>query len=476
MKQNRPNILLLTSDQQRYDTLGCNGNKWVRTPHLDALAAGGVNFQRAFIQNTVCIPSRACLQTGRYIHQHGCDYMEDIIDDTPGLPAWEITFMERLQAAGYKTAAYGKLHMMPHKGFHHQQVCGGKGVRWTKSAGQEIGLGPLGRDYAAWLEAKHPGAYEMIYTQRREQEWKDWRGAITNVLPLEEYVDYWCTENTIKRIKASKGAAEPFFIWCGFCGPHDPMDPPKPYDKLYPYDSIPLPPNYHYGRDGKPRTTTPQEDAVARRFISHYYGQITLIDDMVGRIVEALKETGQLDDTLIIYTSDHGEMLWEFNRTGKVVFNESVLRVPFIVVPPATAGHASANGNSAEAWHPLRGNTEEMVEIFDLAPTILDYARAGVPPIMAARTLRPILEGAGRGRDVALCQFVASNRAFKGICLRTKGHKYVQWSDARGDEFYDLDRDPLERTNLINDPASRELVEQHRRLLVARLMETGNRM
>ena len=204
--QHRPNILLLTTDQQRFDTLGCNGNTWIRTPHMDALASRGVNFQRAYVQNTVCIPSRACLQTGRYDHQHGVEYMEEAIDDTPGLPAWETTFMERLQAAGYRTCGFGKLHMLPPKGFHELTICGGKGSRWTRSAGLEIGLGPLGRDYAAWLEARHPGAYELIYEQRRRPEYAQFRTAITNVLPLEEYVDYWTAENTIACIRRGQTA------------------------------------------------------------------------------------------------------------------------------------------------------------------------------------------------------------------------------------------------------------------------------
>ena len=101
----RPNILLITTDQQRYDMLGASGETFVRTPHLDALAARGALFSHAFAQNTVCIPSRACIQTGRYTHQHGVEYMESVIDDTPGLPAWELTFMERLQCAGYHTGA-----------------------------------------------------------------------------------------------------------------------------------------------------------------------------------------------------------------------------------------------------------------------------------------------------------------------------------------------------------------------------------
>ncbi len=106
----RPNIILITTDQQRYDTLGVTGNARIRSPNLDGLAECGTLFERAYIQNPCCIPSRACLQTGRYTHQHGVLHMERVIDLTPGLPEWELTFMERLQMAGYRTGATGKIH------------------------------------------------------------------------------------------------------------------------------------------------------------------------------------------------------------------------------------------------------------------------------------------------------------------------------------------------------------------------------
>ena len=130
----RPNVLLITTDQQRYDTMGLSGVSHARTPNLDALAGRGAFFRNAFAQNPICIPSRACLMTGRYIHQHGVDYMESVIDDTPGLPVWELAIQERLQHAGYRTGAFGKIHMMPERGFHEQLITGGKGARWTKSA------------------------------------------------------------------------------------------------------------------------------------------------------------------------------------------------------------------------------------------------------------------------------------------------------------------------------------------------------
>jgi len=455
----RPNILLITTDQQRYDTLGCNGSRQVRTPHLDALAGRGVRFTSAYIQNPVCIPSRACIQTGRYTSQHGVTYMEDVIDTTPGLPPWERTFMDRLQWAGYRTAGFGKIHMMPDRGFHDMQVTGGKGARWAKSAGLPIGPAPLGPHYAQWLEARHPGGYELIYEQRRQPEYKKYRCSIVNVLPLEEYVDYWIAQNTIDFLR--NPPSEPFFIWCGFCGPHGPHDPPRPYDALYPFDQVEFPPNYHVKPDGQPRPTTREEDDIMRRYISYYWALVTLIDEQIGRIMQALTERGLWQNTLVLFVTDHGEMLGDFGRGGKANFYEAVIRSPFIVTVPG--GHA-----------PPR-QVDDLVETMDIAPTILDYAGLPVPPEMQAKSLRPLLEGKGRGKEAILCEYTSNDREVSGKCVRTRRYKYCFWGQGRPEQFYDLQEDPHERRNAISDPRYRGEIDAHRRLMLDLLSDAGAR-
>ncbi len=450
----RPNILLITTDQQRYDTLGANGSHWMQTPHLDALAKRGVAFHNAFIQNPVCIPSRACMQTGRHTHQHGIRYMEAVIDDTPGLPQWETTFMERLQIAGYHTGAFGKIHMMPEKGFHELKVTGGKGQRWTKSAGLDIGLAPLGRDYAAWLEERHPGGYEAIYEQRRHPDYLKYKSALTNVLPLEEYVDYWIAENAIDFMEKDHG--KPFFAWCGFCGPHGPIDPPRPYDTLYAAEDVILPPNYSVDQNGNPRTTTAEQDALARRFCAYYWGLVTLIDDMVGRIVACLGKRNLLDNTLVLFVSDHGEMMFDFGRLGKGNFFDPVIHVPLIAAPPA--GTAKPH------------ETDALVEVFDVAPTILDYASCEIPASMSAGSLRPVIEGRGTGKESTLCEYMTNDQSRQGVCIRTARHKYAYWGGSQPEQFYDLQEDPLERRNLIDDSSYQSEIGRHRLLMIDRLM------
>src|SRR5919202_1569153 len=250
----RPNVLFITTDEQRYDTLGILGNPQVRTPHLDALARRGTVFTRGYIQNTVCIPSRACLMSGRYVHQHGVEYMEPVIGATPGLPPWEITVQERLRAAGYTTAAFGKIHQLPPRGWDETALTMGKGARWTVAEGSPLGPSQLGPVYAAWLEAKRPGAYESIYAQRRLPEYREQAQAIVNTLAADEYVDYWIGENTWRYLEREDVGTEerPFFVWCGFCGPHGPWDPPEPYASMYPIGEMPVSPLLHARQQNVP--------------------------------------------------------------------------------------------------------------------------------------------------------------------------------------------------------------------------------
>jgi len=453
-----PNVLLVTTDQQRYDTLGATGNDWVETPALDALADRGTLFERSYIQAPNCVPSRACLQTGRYPHQHGVQHMETEIDETPGLPEWELTFMERLQAAGYRTGATGKLHMMPQKGFHHERLTNGKGARWRQYEGSELGQGPLGKPYASWLETRHPGGYEAIYEQRRSPEYDEYRTAVTNVLPPEEYVDYWVADEAVEFLHDPH--SDPFFLWCGFMSPHGPVDPPAPYDERYDADDVGLPKE----RDDLEDPSSPKgsrepwwgdDEEKILRWRRHYWGLVSFVDDMVGRLIDTLEERGLLEETLIVFTSDHGEMAGDYNAMAKGNFYEEVLRVPTIVAPPG--------GSDVDRF-------DGLVEISDLAPTILDYAGVPKPDVVPTRSLRPVLEGERDDhRDSVLCEYTTNDRSRRSKCVRTDRYKYVFHGTDREDEFYDLEDDPEELNNRIDDPARREEVTRHRALLLDRL-------
>jgi arylsulfatase A-like enzyme len=456
----RPNILLITTDQQRCDTIGAYGSDHVRTPNIDRLCQESVVFDRAYVQNTICIPSRACIQTGRYTHQHGLRYMETVIDNTPGLAPHELTIMERLQAAGYTTGATGKIHMMPERGFDFQEIVGGKGSRWTQATGQDIGPAPLGAQYAAWLEERHPGGYEKLYAQRRRPEYKRNRASIENVLPLEDYVETYILEKSMEFMGRER--EEPFFLWCGFCGPHGPHDPPSSHAHLYPPEQIALPATHEHDTSDRPphlsrppQPLTPEREESLRIYMSYYYGLCTLIDDYVGRLLAFLDERGLLENTLIIYTSDHGEMLGDFRLHGKCNFYEQVAHVPLIARPPG----------GCEGRH-----VRSLMEVMDIAPTVLDYAAVPHPREMTAISFRPILEGGEGGHAAVLSEFTSNDQRISGKCLVSERYKYVLWNTERGGELYDLQEDPGELRNLYYDPAYREVRDQHAEWLLERLM------
>ncbi len=459
-QEGRPNIIVITSDQQRYGTLGATGNDIVSTPNLDALAERGVLFSHAYTQNPVCISSRACLHTGRYIHQHGVQYMEAEIDTTPALPPWEKTFMERLQEAGYVTGAVGKIHMMQPKGYDEMALVGGKGSRWTQSEGLPIGPGPLhfvnptykGPNYRDWLEARHPGGYEKIYEQRRQPEYRQNMTAIINVLPEEEYVDYWIASEAIDFLKRREDS-QPFLLWVGFCGPHGPFDPPRRYAEMYPVDDMPLPETYRETRRFGLEDTT-----LIRRCIAYYYAMITFIDDMIERIQTTLDENGQAENTIIIYTSDHGDMLGDMGKMGKGNFFEWVIRIPTIIaVPP----------RFEQVTHRFDG----LVETMSVAPTALDYAGIEPPPEMSANSWRPIVETGEGGEESVLCEYVSNDRKLKGKCIRTDRYKFVTWGRSVG-ELYDLLEDPLEQNNLYDDSEYISLRDEMKDILLEKLAES----
>lgn len=458
----RPNILLITTDQQRFDTLSCVGPGVGRTPNIDALAARGTLFGRCYIQNPVCIPSRACLQTGRYPHQHTVTYMETVIDTTPGLPEHELTVHERLRSAGYHAAGFGKIHMMPDRGFDTVQVTGGKGSRWTKSAGLPIGPGPLGPQYAEWLEERVPGGYERIYEVRRTPEYKSTGTALAFPLSAEHHVDTWIGDNTVDFIKSPP--AQPWFAWCGFCGPHGPLDVPPEYLDRYDPDDMPEPAHWDIDlgdrfpyRGRAPKARPPEAMARARKWTAYYHALMDLIDDQVGRIIAALDEGGQWENTLVLFTSDHGEMCGDFGLYGKGNFYEPVSRMPVFVVPPG-------GGVAAPRF-------DGLTEMFDLAPTMLDYAGLRIPENMAAHSLRPELETGEGGREAAFGEYVTNDRAQRCVYCRTERYKLVLWTG--GGELYDLAEDPDELHNRYDDPALAATRLELTERIVERWLEDG---
>lgn len=453
----QPNILWICTDQQRWDTLGCYGNGFVRTPNIDRLAARGVLFERAFCQSPVCTPSRASMLTGRYprttrTRQNGQDMPDD-----------EVLVTRLLADAGYVCGLAGKLHLSA----CHPSV--------TPAMERRIDDG-----YAEFHWSHHPAvAYSEEKTRHNwpTNEYNLWlqeQGASYNPQPFrnsphveegppaEHHHTTWCARKAITFIEANAGGKRPWLFSCNIYDPHHPFDPPLEY--LQPYldrlDEIPLPAYAPGELDGKPYFQTTDHfkayggkagypfasmsDDDHRLIRAAYWAMCDLIDDQVGEMLDALERTGQLENTIVIFMSDHGEMLGDHGIYLKgPYFYEPAIRVPLIF-----AGPGVAEGRSVA----------DPIELCGIAPTLLEIA--GVSPYagMQGQSLLPNLHGhpVEPSRADVYCEYYNAMPWHQGpvphaTMVRTDRYKLVAFHGQRLGELYDLEADPSETINRWDD-------------------------
>jgi len=432
----KPNIVLMMSDQQRWDTLGCLGYRHVITANLDSLARRGVCFSHAFVQGALCAPSRASIVCGKYVHTHGAENNGLWLLDRE--PNW----VEELRGAGYHTANIGKMHAAPIRlscGFDYRLVVENKNYKPTPPDGPD--------DYDLFLKDRGLSRPANLYPDT-VQDW--WDQLQTVIWPLDEelYPDNFIGQRAVDYLGQHDFRA-PLFLWVGFIGPHDPYDVPASVLERYAGVEIPDPVGYPGELDDKPpqqlegmkkmdgmRTqaavwwsrATPDK---IRRMRRHYYANVTVIDDWVGRIVETVRDLGQLDNTIFIFTSDHGDCLGDHHQIYKFISHyDSVVRVPLIFAGPGIEA---------------RGVRDQMVELIDLGPTVL--ALAGLEPRAKCegRSFDSILQGnGGEFRDAVFSEH--TNRAM----VRTRRWKLVFYHGTPHGELYDVEQDPDELHNLWN--------------------------
>lgn len=436
-RDTRPNILLVTPDQMRFDAMGCAGNPVIKTPNLDRLAGGGILFSSAFAQNAVCQPSRASIITGQYPHAHGvrdnCFKLPTHIETLPGL----------LARAGYRTVSVGKMHFEPFDamyGFESRRIAEDKS-------------GGYADDYRRYLADK--GLRELSPDVMWREKTKDALVGMTSPLSEEDYIDSWCGREAVEQIR--KKDDRPFFIWVGFPSPHVPTDPPKPWADMYPEEEIQEPPVHPEEWETKPpemKQGVYVGDKGIRRFIAHYYAMVSLIDRWMGEIVDALKETGRYENTLIIFTTDHGDYAgWHGKIAKGVCLYEDLIHVPFIV---HWAGRLGAGKR-----------LESLAELVDILPTVLDYAGVEIPWGVQGLSLRPVLEGEAESvRDFAFAEY------FYQKAVRTPDWKLIYYAGKPYGELFDLREDPHEHVNRYDDPSVREIREDLTRKVLDFLVAT----
>lgn len=445
-RDTRPNIILVITDQQRFDTIAAHGHGHMTTPHLDRLAREGVSFTNCHITAASCVPSRASLFTGYYPHVTG------ILENEQ---AWSRTWVEDLNNSGYTCVNVGKMHTNP----------------FTASAGFDERYNVENKDrylqgrwyFDEWDKAL--AAHGLVKQQREQyREREDYGkrlGAFEWELPEDLHSDMF-TGGFAEWWLDTKPKAEPLFMQIGFPGPHPPYDPSEQYADMYmDRDDIPMPlvsdadlagqPSYldakrahdaqvdHDSILWNPDRTSDDE----RRMRAYYYANVSMIDDCVGRLMEALERNGY-DDTVVIFTSDHGDCLGDHGISQKWCMYDVVTRVPMIVWAP----QRFAGGR----------NIDSLVQLFDLGPTILELAGITPDADIEAQSLLPALEGKSWvPRDFVVCE-QAGDMVLTGAdfitMIRNDTHKLVHLMGSEEGQLFDLQADPNEMTNLWSDPAS----------------------
>ena len=435
------NILLINADQLRHDCVGYRGIRPVKTPNLDALASESVVYENAFTPLPVCSPARQALLCGRRPDSIGAQWNYDFMP-TPVLdPA--ICWPGLLKDKGWRTGYIGRFHVAPNaepsqygftdfvKGstYNDEVLSRYEGIKYT----------------GGWLGCESP-------------------------LPLEDSRTHWQAGKAVNMLNEFAGSKSSWFMWVDFEEPHLPVRPSKPFSEMYKAEDIVPWDGFGDSFEGKPyihkqQTWSWDTDKLTWNdfapMVARYYGVISQLDDAIGKIIKALKDSGQYDDTLILFTSDHGDMCGSHSMLDKhYVLYDDIIRVPLMMKKPGAAP-AVVDGF--------------VMNCLDIPATIRSLTGLEPEEKGHGRVLPETADESMACPDEVL---VTSNGQQFGLystrAVRTVRHKYV-WNLTDIDELYDLEADPGEKHNLINDPESAFIVKILRKRLYDMLTETGDR-
>ncbi|MDR2255526.1 MAG: sulfatase-like hydrolase/transferase [Arthrobacter sp.] len=497
----RPNIVMIICDQLRADHLGFGGNPSVRTPHLDALAERGVVFENAHVANPTCMPNRASLMTGRWPSAHGtrCNGITLDPDHT--------TFVQQLADAGYSTAAVGKLHHQnmgwdfeddqaeqialtspllvdpgaPDANRPHREQ---GWDQWEDRQRHDAALVPLPAGYYGYDEVDlvighgdAPGGHWRWWASERGVDASllgghdaalradaTWNQIYTSAIPAHAHPTAFVGERAEARVRAAADAEEPFFLFMSFPDPHHPFAPPQEYADRYAPDALPLPLGFEQdhadspahiramaARRGQPDPDPTMAFSVTERqyrdAAAAQYGLIEFMDEQVGRVLRALEETGQAENTVVLFTADHGDLFGDHGLMLKhFVHYSAVTRVPLVVADPRRPERS--------------GSREALVSSVDITATLLELGGATAIRGMHGRSLEPVLGGDAPIRERLLIEedqpfspegLPAPTRIRTVITPRGRFTRYFGSSEA---ELYDHASDPGELANLALRPES----------------------
>ena len=438
-----PNVVLVTTDQHRKDALGCYANSTIETPNIDNIARRGSRFERMFAAFPVCAPNRVSIATGRYPSVHR------LRQNGMRLPKLELTIMEMFRRSGYRTYGAGKMHFGPQWEF---PADGGP----IRDPDPTTAIDPQPRDEELpWYgfdrvmltEDHRTGPYARYLSSHGLDVWDELHSAsypqsatVVSAFPEEHHQTTWITNRSIEFLE-SHPENVPFFLWTSYVHPHHPFNPPAPYDTMYSPDDMPAPiwdprevnrwPEAYVkkyeaigtGHEAVGLNTNSDQDW--RRIKAYYYGMITQIDANIGRIVDCLTQRSMLENTIFVFTSDHGEMLGDHHLLFKGTTYDCITNVPCIFAGPGVASNSES--------------IDLLSSSIDITPTLLELENIELEdsPIQGESLVPAFNDNGFSLRDALLIENSGARRS-----VRTES-ELLTWhgEDVRG-ELYDLESDP----------------------------------
>lgn len=454
-----PNVLLIFTDQQRWDTLAAYGNKVIRTPNLDQIAREGAVFENAITPCPICMPARACTVSGYTAGKIGIldNYYPQNIDPRD-------TLATQLSRAGYYTQAIGKMHFS-NRPYEETYGMNGmilseetRGVRFSESV-DDIQYDDYDRfliENKMWGWDKPP---EIGYNEIKP---------LINHLPKEFHVTQWCGDLTVDWLKRKRPKDKPFFLWTSFVKPHVPYDCPEHLQELYSEEEMPQPwvsgkdgtsknPYFHQYRETKEFNL--YSETASRRARAYYYANITFIDEQVGRILNTLREEGLAENTLVIFTSDHGDLMGDHGLWYKSFGYEGSIHVPLLMWWPGIIAPGT--------------RCAEITSLLDLFPTIAGCAGIESCGERPGNNLIEYISGNSQKTcDLGISEIFSPPNYM--LHIRTKEWKYLFYQNGGFAELYNLKNDPHELVDLADDFKYRKIKEELIDAAVEWLIKYGN--
>lgn len=429
----RPNVLFLFTDDQRFDTIQALGNKQIKTPHIDRLVENGVSFKNAYIMGgtsmAVCTPSRAALFSGRTLWNLECQGMWDF-----AISKESTTLAEAFRNRGYSTFATGKNDPGFGKNDHFMRSFTEGANLYYRGGHRAQDRTPLFKYPSGGLQSKR----EMIP-------------------PTGKFNADWFADACVGFLNGRKGIEKPFFAYVSFMTPHDPLNCPQKFLDMYDPKDIKLPANYlpkhpfdagvHHIRDEK-LLKRPLTESIIRAQLAKYYALMTHTDAQIGRILDALDASGHADKTIVVFASDNGLALGSHGLTGKQNLYEHSVRVPLVLSGPGV---------------PKGQTREQLCYLYDIYPTLCDLSGIAIPETVQYSSLQPVLSRPDhRHRDHLYFSFMSWQRS-----VRDDQYKLIEYAvdGKRRTQLFDLKRDPEEVRNLSQQAHMKPVLHKMRKLL-----------